>query len=207
MRDIIGFAGKMRCGKGVLSKHLQDKYGYTYIEIAESIKNVCTEILGLDSVDELNRLKNSGQKVAIYFNEDLCRRFADKLGVDAQYFYVWMHGREITTVRELLQTIATDVLRNLDENWHINKAMDKIINIVSNGGKVAVADIRFPNEKAKIEGVGGEVYYVVRDNGIEHSCHTSENSLSIEDFDDEHVIYNNGDENALIAKFEKLINV
>lgn len=206
MRSIIGIAGKMRSGKGVLSEHLHEKYGYTVVAFHSYLKEICTKLLGLESVAELDELKNSNKAIGMYFNQELCNRFADAFDVDRQFFGDIMIGKEISSVRELLQTIGTDVLRVYDENWHVNRLIDRIVAIVHDGGKVVVSDIRFPNEKAKIEGIGGEIYYVDREVDDERASHIAETSLSSADFDDRFVLKNDSDVDTLISEFEKRLH-
>lgn len=206
MRSIIGLAGKMRSGKGVLGEYLHQKYGYTIVAFYDHLKEICTKLLGLDSVAELDMLKNGNTEIAMYFNQDLCNRFADAFDVDRQFFGDIMLDREISSVRELLQTIGTDVLRVYDENWHVNRLIDRIVAIVHNGGKVAVTDVRFPNEKAKIEGIGGEVYYVDREVDDERATHIAETSLSPSNFNERFVLKNDSDIGTLISEFEKRLH-
>ena len=203
MKSIIGIAGKMRSGKGVLSEYLHEKYGYTVMAFYEPLKDICTNLLGLDSVEELDLLKNTNKPIAMYFSGDLCDRFADAFEVEKRFFSEVMLGKEIHSIRELLQTIGTDVLRAYDEDWHVNRVIGRIIDAVSKGEKVVVADVRFPNEKAKIESIGGEVYYINRVVEDERVGHIAENSLSPTDFPDEHVLNNDKDVETLISEFEK----
>ena len=196
----------MRSGKGVLGEYLHQKYGYTIVAFYDHLKEICTKLLGLESVAELDMLKNGNTEIAMYFNQDLCNRFADAFDVDRQFFGDIMLDREISSVRELLQTIGTDVLRVYDENWHVNRLIDRIVAIVHNGGKVAVTDVRFPNEKAKIEGIGGEVYYVDREVDDERASHIAETSLCPSDFDERFVLRNDSDVETLISKFEELLH-
>lgn len=203
MRSIIGIAGGMRSGKGVLAEYLSDKYGYRILAFYDNLKATCTELLGLDSVEELDELKNNNKEIAMYFNQDLCNRFADAFNVDRQFFGDIMLGKEIHSVRELLQTIGTDVLRVYDSEWHVKPLIYAVIAYTEMGYDVVIADVRFPNEKAYIESIGGEVFYVDRECDDERASHIAENSLSAEDFEDIYVIKNDSDVETLISRFEE----
>lgn len=203
MRSIIGIAGGMRSGKGVLAEYLSKEYGYQPLAFYTRLKATCTELLGLYNIDELDELKNSNKEIAMYFNQDLCNRFADAFNVDRQFFGDIMLGKEIHSVRELLQTIGTDVLRTYDSEWHVHPLIKLVIAYVEMGYRVVIEDVRFPNEKAYIESIGGEVFYVDRECDDERSSHIAENSLSAEDFEDIYVIKNDSDVETLISRFEE----
>lgn len=190
MKKIIGFAGKMRSGKGVAAGCLNAHYGYEYVEMADKLKEICVELLGLKSVIDLNIYKNSNYEIYVLFHEVFCEKVAKLTNIPIDYIKENCLGKEITTVRQLLQFLGTDVLRKYDPLWHINHTIEKITKLISEGKSVAIADIRFPNEKLAIESIGGEVYYIERKDNYNNSEHSSENSLSISDFDTEHIIYN-----------------
>lgn len=206
MRSIIGIAGGMRSGKGVLAEYLSEKYGYQILAFYDILKSITTNLLGLYSVEQLDELKNNNKEIAMYFNQDLCNRFADAFDVDRQFFGDIMLGKEIHSVRELLQTIGTDVLRAYNSEWHVHPLMKLVMSYIECGYKVVIADVRFPNEKAYLESVGGEVYYVNRKCDEERASHIAENSLSSDDFDDVHIIENDSDVNTLISRFEERLN-
>lgn len=194
MNNIIGFAGKMRSGKGIAADCLSDHYGYTYLEVADRLKKICVELIGLDSVDDLNRLKNdttgNPHQITLNFDDNLCQKVSDLTDVPLDFIKEKLYGKTIVNVRVLLQTLGTDVLRAYDEFWHVQHLLDDIIRLIKEGKKIVIADIRFPNEKLAIEGIGGEVYYVERENNPINNLHVSENSLSESDFDFKHILFN-----------------
>jgi hypothetical protein len=201
--NIIGIAGRMNSGKGVLAQWLHRNYGYVSLESADKLKETCTEFLGLDSVDELNELKKSGRPIGMYCNKDVCKRLAKAFNIEEKYIDSALLEQEVHTVRTLLQKVGTDVLRQYDPDWHINQLCVSIIENVKNGLPVVIGDVRFPNEKARIEGLGGIVYYINRD--IESDGHESENALSPKDFSEDRVIENDGTVDELIEKFKQTI--
>ena len=207
MRSIIGIAGGMRSGKGVLAEYLSKKYGYQILAFYDRLKSITTNLLGLYSVEQLDELKNNNKEIAMYFNQDLCNRFADAFDVDRQFFGDIMLGKEIHSVRELLQTIGTDVLRAYNSEWHVHPLIKLVIAYVEAGYSVVITDVRFPNEKAYIESIGGEVYYVDRKCDEERASHIAENSLSADDFEEPYVIKNDGDVDTLISRFAERLNV
>ena len=193
MNDIIGFAGKMRSGKGAAAAFLKGEYNYSYVEVADFLKSVCVELTGLSDVKELNEYKNNNNVINIFFDEAMYKRLSEMTGVPFEFIKMKMLGKRILNVRVLLQMLGTDVLRNYNENWHIYHLADEIMALRKENKPVVIGDIRFANEKLFVESLGGVVYYVNRDDNPVCSHHVSENSLSKDDFKDEYVIENSSD--------------
>ena len=200
MNNIIGIAGRMNSGKGALANWLNKEYGYVILESAGKMKETCVDVLGLEDIKQLNELKKSNKPIGMYFNDEVCERFANAFNIEDIHFKNKMLNQDILTMRELLQKIGTDVLRSYNPDWHINQLCLNIIENVRNGNSVVIGDVRFPNEKARIEGLGGIVYYIERD--LEINEHSSENSLTKDDFNEDQIIYNNDTVESLIEKFK-----
>jgi len=190
MKKIIGFAGKMRSGKGLASHCLRDHYGYVYVEMADKLKEICIKLLNMKNVDELDYFKNNEKEICFEFNSENCHRISELTDVPEDFIKEKALSKEITSVRGLLQFLGTDILREYDPQWHIKHTIEKITKLVEEGKPVVIADVRFPNEKLAIESIGGEVYYIVMEDYNIKSNHPSENSLTADDFDFEHIIYN-----------------
>jgi hypothetical protein len=81
-------------------------------------------------------------------------------------------------VRELLQVIGTDLLRNqIDRDFHIKRWEEIALPLIKNKVLVLVEDVRFANEAKAIHNLGGLVIMLRRD-GIEFSGgHESEQKL------------------------------
>ena len=65
-KNIIGFSGRMRSGKGVLAD-ICEKQGYKKLYFALPLKEMCAKFLNV-TIDELNRLKN--EKIPINISLD-----------------------------------------------------------------------------------------------------------------------------------------
>ena len=192
MKKIIGFAGKMRSGKGLASHCLRDHYGYVYVEMADKLKEICIKLLNMKNVDELDYFKNNEKEICFEFNSENCHRISELTDVPEDFIKEKALSKEITSVRGLLQFLGTDILRGYDPQWHIKHTIEKITNLIEDGRHVVIGDVRFPNEKLAIESIGGEIYYIKDKKNSINSDHPSENSLSSIDFDFEHIIYNDG---------------
>ena len=108
------------------------------------------------------------------------------------------------TVRKMLQTIGTELIRRYDEDWHVKKMLDAIRK--SEADMVVVDDIRFPNEKRAFEKAGGSVYFVLRpDLTIPVSNHSSENGIHWYDFTEDMVILNMYDMDFMEREFENVL--
>lgn len=201
MKSIIGFAGKMRSGKGVASHCLRDHYGYVYVEIAEKLKEICTKLLNVGSIEELDYLKNNDKPIDFEFSVEICHRLSELTEIPEDFITEKCDHKKVTSVRGLLQFLGTDVLREYDPQWHIKHTIEKITKLIDDGKRVVVADVRFPNEKLAIESIGGDVYYVKMNRYNILSVHPSEQSLSIEDFDSDHIIYNDTPNNINIFMY------
>lgn len=146
--QIIGLTGKARHGKTTVAEHLRDHYGYTIVSAAEPLKALV--IAGLE--------RNPPPDTEGQWNWDRLVR----------------HDRTPFT-RWLLQYVGTDIGRAIDPDiWAAMLANE----IGRTEGSVVVPDVRFENEAAVIEALGGEVWRIVRPNcpgGVEHGAgHVSE---------------------------------
>jgi hypothetical protein len=87
------------------------------------------------------------------------------------------------SIREAMQFIGTDIIRNLCPDWHLNEFEKKIeslnkINLVG----VVIGDVRFKSEKMLIEKMNGELFYILNPFNKSISNHESETELSWTNF-------------------------
>ena len=112
-------------------------------------------------------------------------------------------GRVFTNVREVLQIIGTDLIRKYSPDWHIDKTIERIKSY-GDDKIVVVEDVRFPNEKRRIEEIGGDVYFIIRPNYWDVSNHPSEKALKYTDFNDNRIIINEYSKEQMIEYFNAL---
>lgn len=191
-KNLIGFAGRKRSGKGVLSNYLVS-LGYEKLSFATPLKTLCCEILDLPGIDELNKEKDNGTHIDFSIEK--------ALDILERYFKLTREmekGLEgINTVRALLQYVGTDIIRTIYPQWHV-EMLKKMINPEK---KIVIDDVRFPNEKEMIKEMGGEVYFVMRPGMREISNHPSETSLGWTDFGILELLVNDGTEEDLIQHY------
>lgn len=192
-KKVIAFAGRQRSGKTHLAKLLEKEKNAKVYTIANYLKLLCCDLIGVENVESLNALKNSNKKLWIEPKsvewgekiEDVTKISSSKIYNDLKHIHV------IKDVRELLQIIGTNIIRKYYPNWHIDQLIKDIIS--SESELIAVDDVRFPNEYSSITKIGGKTFFIIRtanvtDNMI--SNHPSETSLKWADFPNENVILN-----------------
>lgn len=172
---ILGFCGRMRSGKTELAKVCVEK-GFTKLYFALPLKQLCADILDV-SIDELNRLKGDNTDISLQLNDDICKILSEETDIPLDVIKETCLGKTISTVREMLQFIGTDLIRQYNKDWHVNRIREMInpdINYV-------IDDVRFPNEKKLIEELGGDCWFIIRPTLDNVSNHESETSLSFND--------------------------
>ena len=198
---IIGFAGRKRSGKTTLAKYLNNEENAIIITIADFLKRLCCDLMNM-SYEELNEKKDNGYTFDIvpdnrWFNIiDKCTH----IGIDN--IKKELQNVHITSIRQLLQIIGTDVIRKYNENWHVEKMIEEIQSY-SEDKLIVIDDVRFPNEREAILRLSGEVFFIVRPNSLTISNHPSETDLKWQEFKYEKVIINKYDtEEEFIINFK-----
>lgn len=172
---ILGLAGRMRSGKSELAK-VCEKYGYEKLYFALPLKRLCADLLDI-SIDELNRLKADREEIGVMIGEDLCRIISEETDIPLDIVKRTCEGVVIKDVRHMLQFIGTDLIRKYNTNWHV----DRIREMIDRNKNYVIDDVRFPNEKALIEELGGDCWFVIRTTLDNISNHESETSITWND--------------------------
>lgn len=196
---IIGFAGRKRCGKGLLTTGLKEWFEQNtdrpvkIVTIASYLKKLSCELIGVPTIEELNNLKDRGVELNIQIPVD---EWADKLheksGIEKDILVKELTEKgTILDVRELLQYVGTDVFRKYYPGWHIDQAL-KDIKASPDNAVILIDDVRFVNEKDGIEVLGGDIYFIARPSCLAVSNHASETSLHWGMFTPSHTLINDG---------------
>ena len=188
-KTIIGFAGRKRSGKGELSNVLVENHNAKIITVANYLKELCAELMGID-ITRLNELKDNGTRFSYDCVERWINLIHKRTGIDKEIVEKEIGNRVFGEVREMLQVIGTDLIRKYSPNWHVDQ-MVKDIESYGDDAVIAIDDVRFPNEREAIEKLGGEVFFIVRPSYLDVSNHVSETSLTWMDFNFDHIIINN----------------
>ena len=169
---VIGFCGRLRSGKTELAKICEGN-GYTKLYFALPLKELCAKILGM-TIDELNEAKGSGKDISFKLDDKVCEILSNETEIPLEVVNDICDGKIISTVREMLQFIGTDLIRKHNNDWHVNK----IKNMMTPDTDYVIDDVRFPNEKKMIEDMGGHCWFITRTNIDNVSNHTSETSIT-----------------------------
>ena len=108
------------------------------------------------------------------------------------------------TVRELLQKLGTEAMRN---GLHTNVWVNALFADYSAQSNWIITDMRFPNELKAVKDKGGITIRIERDGSTNQleNLHLSETALDDAAFD--YVIYNNGTMEELIKKVREIYNI
>jgi hypothetical protein len=115
----------------------------------------------------------------------------------------WNKGDKVMTVRQMLQLMGTEALRNtIHENIHVNGLFADYKNIASYSGLIypnwIISDLRFPNEMRAVRERSGICMRINRGNKSADGLHESEIALDNSPFDC--IIHNDGTIEELIEK-------
>ena len=186
---IIGFAGRKRSGKTTLAKLLQQEENAVIITIANYLKHLCCDLMDI-SYEELIEKKDNGYIFDVVPDERWFKIISEKTNIEIDNVKKELENKHITSIRELLQVIGTDVIRKYNEDWHVQKMVEEI-DSYSKDKLIVIDDVRFPNEREAILKRSGRVFFIVRPNVSEVSNHSSETALKWQNFNTEDVILNN----------------
>ena len=188
---IIGFAGRKRSGKTTLAKYLKNEENAIIITIADFLKCLCCDLMNM-SYEELNEKKDNGYTFDIVPDNRWFNLIDKRTHIGIDNIKKELQNVHITSIRQLLQIIGTDVIRKYNENWHVEKMIEQIQSY-SGDKLIVIDDVRFPNERDAILRLSGEVFFVLRPNSLTISNHPSETALKWYDFKYEKVIINKYD--------------
>lgn len=172
---IIGFCGRMRSGKTELAK-ICERYGYQKLYFALPLKQLCASLIDV-SVEELNRLKNDNVEISLQLGNNICTILSKETEIPLEEVEKVCYGKTMNTVREMLQFIGTDLIRKYNMDWHVNR----IRQMINKDMNYVIDDVRFPNEKALIEELGGDCWFITRTTLGNVSNHESETSITWND--------------------------
>ena len=144
-KKIIAFAGRQRSGKTQLAKLLKNEDDAVIVTIASALKKLCCDILGIDSVDRLNYLKDSKDRIDAKPTDEWALKIAYKTGIEySDVSKELSRYNNIKDVRQMIQVVGTNIIRKYKPNWHVEQLKKEIKETKS--PLVVIDDVRFPNE-------------------------------------------------------------
>ena len=202
MPKIIAFAGRKRSGKTTLAKLLQEEDNAVIITIADYLKHLCCQLMGITYEDLLIK-KDNNYTFDVVPDERWFKIIDKKTKIGVENIKKELDGIHITNIRQLLQVIGTDVIRKYDKDWHVNQMIEDIESY-GDDKLIVIDDVRFPNEREAILKHGGEVFFIIRPNMSDVSNHVSETSLKWQDFKFREIILN---DNITLENFKQQFKV
>ena len=200
---IIAFAGRKRSGKSMLAKGMREySSNIVIVTIADNLKFLCCKLLNR-TYDELNQMKDDGTIFEAKVDDYWVSTIKRELNISDDIIRKEIGEHIFTNVREVLQIIGTDLIRKYSPDWHIDKTIERI-NSYGDDKIIVVDDVRFPNEKRKIEEIGGDVYFIIRPNYWDVSNHPSEIALKYTDFCNNRIIINEYSQEQMVTYFNAL---
>lgn len=181
--QIIGFGGRLQSGKSLFAK-ICEEHGYTRLYFALPLKKMICNLLSI-SLEELLEMKTASFEFK--FQDKDVQFVANETNIPFQIIKEKVGEKVFHNTRELMQIIGTDLIRNYNMNWHVNKIKEIILN--HENDKFVIDDVRFENECDLIKEMNGTLWFIVRPNNLSVSHHSSEETLHWYDF--ENVIVNN----------------
>lgn len=202
MQRIFSFSGRKQSGKTLLAKTLEKRYNFKILNFADPIKNVASTIFDITR-SELERQKDFLFHTPILLSPNKLSKIHDFTGIQTSIINE-KFKQPITSIRQFLQILGTDLIRKYNPDWHISKT--KIEVYKNRHSNICFADTRFKNEIDYVKSLKGEAWFIIRIRGYSDlSQHASETSLSFEDFDN--VVINNGaDISRFISKWTNYID-
>jgi hypothetical protein len=101
----------------------------------------------------------------------------------------------------MLQFIGTDLIRKYNTDWHVNRIRE----MIDRNKNYVIDDVRFKNEKALVEELGGDCWFVIRTTLENISNHESETSITWNDCWNK-IIINDSTLSNLLFKWETFID-
>ena len=219
--NLIGISGKIGSGKDTVGKIIQlltHKHHYSDGLVLHFLKNTPA------SIDlshwAIKKFAGKLKEVASALTGIPMYRFEDQEFKKQTLPAMWDYPVEVApgqihmapmTVRELLQKLGTEAMRNgLHSDTWVNALMSEFIPYSERGSeyeemasKWIITDTRFPNEAQAIKKRGGVVIRINRD--MDNGTHPSETAL--DDYSFDYIIDNNGTMEDLISSVRYVCRV
>ena len=121
---IIGFCGRKESGKTELADCCTI-HGYKKISFGTPLKKLVAQLISC-KLEDINSLKNVEANYT--FGNIECEFLSNETNIPFNIVVEKIANKRFKTVRELLQFIGTDLIRNYNTNWHVQKVEEVIKN-------------------------------------------------------------------------------
>lgn len=196
MKFILGVSGRKGSGKSAISSILVQK-GFVRVSFADFLKETIAELYNLKIEHFYDPVaKERAFEQPLIWGASEHQRLVEITGETIPFG----GPRSISSIRDAMQFIGTDVLRKNNPNIHVERTRQKIEGL----DLCYVDDVRFPNEKSLIEKMGGKSVFIIRPNHFSFSNHQSEIALRWNSF--KYVFVNDRSEEQLKREFSAFID-
>jgi hypothetical protein len=169
---IISLSGRKKSGKTELSKILSKNYNFEILHFADSLKNLMCKLLSVDRT-EYEKIKESNINYKIS-NNDLIY-ISKILNTDINTLIkLNLNNKEFFNVRDMIQFIGTEIIRNVYPNWHIEQLQKQI----DPDKNYCIDDTRFINEFNFVKSINSINWYIIMPTNMNISNHVSETELN-----------------------------
>lgn len=192
---IIGIGGEKKAGKSTAAEYLVNSQGFTELSFAYPLKRLCSDVFDVSPTYFTDQeLKDQPFAYPLMITDEHIAAIVKLVGATedsitiGQIYALGNVGLDkiITTPRELMQFVGTDLIREcISQDFWVKALAHDIGQLVN----VVVPDVRFASERAFLRSIGATLALVERP-GQEHGDkHSSENSLGgREEYD---IVFNN----------------
>ncbi len=148
---VFGLTGQARSGKDTLAGYLVDNHGFVRIGLADPLREFVSLVTGLDP-------------------DSLMDGSIKEEPLD------WLGGK---SPRQLMQLLGTEFGRDMIDKDIWLKVAQRRIELAKDRGAagVVISDVRFDNEAAWVDKMGGHVIRIVRPGAQKVSNHVSESGV------------------------------
>lgn len=168
--QIYGLVGYRGVGKDTFAKEVVSRSGkFTILHFAKALRKLCSDVFGVDEESFLDREKKEA-KIKSVVIDNYVYLLRQHTGLDIKE-----RGLVAETPRQLLQFVGTDYVRSERDSYWVDKVVEQIKKI---GGKVLIADVRFPNEIKAIKDLGGKIIRLNRKDIVPTGQHESDTALA-----------------------------
>ena len=196
MINIVAVTGRTGHGKSEVIRPYQEK-GYKLIKFADTLKDLVCNLINVDR-EFIEAHKDDLKDYAIS-NMQL----ASALNLSVEDITSIRESNTYSSIRELLQFIGTNIIREYYPSWHI----DNLKNKITDGNDYCIDDLRFLNEVAPIKELGGTIIRIIRpdqeddrDDVTSHQSEVEQDSIVAD-----HTIINDGTLEDLSKKVTSVI--
>ena len=175
---LLGFCGYATSGKDAAVSALCTGHGFVRVAFADALRDV------LYDLDPVVGVVNDGgyERVAT---------LVDRWG--------WDQAKQVPEVRQLLQRLGVAVRDHVNQDAWVTAAFDR----AEGAERLAVSDVRFPNEAEAIKARGGHIVRVMRPGVTALNSHVSEHAL--DEWPEDFQLYNDRTLGDLGAEVDQLL--